>query len=233
MPPGNLRWVADFMSRRRVRRHGRRRQTGEDEPSLRRRDGRHEHGGQSGPSTRAAGARNRRVRPAADAKLGVAGASCQLASEPRTKNGPPLSPRISQQHRGRCLILAGERQPAAVHLLAHALNQQLGNVGQTVFFTDPIEHLPVDRLPRSASWSGHRAGTRRVAGRPRRQSGLHRAGRFRFRQALRASPAAGARWDFTRTRRLVTATGTCPKRTTSKRGETRVPTMGRPRSFSR
>ena len=35
-------------------------------------------------------------------------------------------------HRGAVLVLAGHRQPLAVHLLAHALNQALGNVGKTV-----------------------------------------------------------------------------------------------------
>jgi Fe-S-cluster-containing dehydrogenase component len=33
---------------------------------------------------------------------------------------------------GRCVVVAGERQPAAVHALAHALNVALGNVGKTV-----------------------------------------------------------------------------------------------------
>jgi molybdopterin-containing oxidoreductase family iron-sulfur binding subunit len=33
---------------------------------------------------------------------------------------------------GRCVVVAGERMPAAVHALAHALNVALGNVGKTV-----------------------------------------------------------------------------------------------------
>ena len=33
-----------------------------------------------------------------------------------------------------------------VHALAHAMNANLGNVGKTVFYTDPIEADPVDQL---------------------------------------------------------------------------------------
>ena len=35
-------------------------------------------------------------------------------------------------HRGASLLMAGHRQPPAVHLLVHAMNQALGNVGATV-----------------------------------------------------------------------------------------------------
>lgn len=35
-------------------------------------------------------------------------------------------------HRAKCLVAAGPRQPAAVHALAHLINQALGNMGTTV-----------------------------------------------------------------------------------------------------
>jgi molybdopterin-containing oxidoreductase family iron-sulfur binding subunit len=48
-------------------------------------------------------------------------------------------------NRGRCLVLAGDRQPPVVHLLAHVLNEHLGNVGQTVTYTAPTDAKPGDR----------------------------------------------------------------------------------------
>jgi MoCo/4Fe-4S cofactor protein with predicted Tat translocation signal len=49
-------------------------------------------------------------------------------------------------HRGRSLIIAGEAQPPAVHALAHMMNAALGNVGQTVVYTEPAETQPVNQL---------------------------------------------------------------------------------------
>jgi MoCo/4Fe-4S cofactor protein with predicted Tat translocation signal len=37
-------------------------------------------------------------------------------------------------HKGRVLVVAGHRQPLAVHLLAHAMNEALGAIGTTLFF---------------------------------------------------------------------------------------------------
>ncbi len=51
-----------------------------------------------------------------------------------------------QQHHGSSLVVAGEPQPPAVHALAHAMNQALGNVGRSVVYTDPVEANPVDQM---------------------------------------------------------------------------------------
>jgi len=50
------------------------------------------------------------------------------------------------RHKGASLVIAGEHQPPMVHALAHVMNSHLGNVGKTVFYTDPIEANPVDQL---------------------------------------------------------------------------------------
>jgi len=47
-------------------------------------------------------------------------------------------------HKGASIVLAGENQPPIIHALAHAMNNALGNVGKTVFYTDPLEVNPVD-----------------------------------------------------------------------------------------
>ena len=49
-------------------------------------------------------------------------------------------------HRGRSLVIAGEQQPAAVHVLAHVINQELGNEGKTVVYTQTIEAEPTNQL---------------------------------------------------------------------------------------
>ncbi len=40
------------------------------------------------------------------------------------------------EHKGKSLVVAGDNQPPIVHALAHAINDTLGNVGQTVTYTD-------------------------------------------------------------------------------------------------
>jgi MoCo/4Fe-4S cofactor protein with predicted Tat translocation signal len=50
-----------------------------------------------------------------------------------------------QAHKGSSVVIAGDHQPPAVHALAHSINQALGNVGQTVLYTEPVDANPVNR----------------------------------------------------------------------------------------
>jgi len=51
-----------------------------------------------------------------------------------------------RKHPKRTLVVAGEHQPAEVHALTHAINAALGNVGITLYYTDPVEAHPVNHL---------------------------------------------------------------------------------------
>ena len=48
-------------------------------------------------------------------------------------------------HKGSSVVIVGDHQPPTVHALAHAINAALGNVGKTVFYTDPVDANPVNR----------------------------------------------------------------------------------------
>ncbi len=50
-----------------------------------------------------------------------------------------------RNHRGSSVVIAGDHQPPAVHALAHEINQALGNIGKTVFYTDPVDANPVNQ----------------------------------------------------------------------------------------
>ncbi|HSE31477.1 MAG TPA: TAT-variant-translocated molybdopterin oxidoreductase [Pyrinomonadaceae bacterium] len=50
------------------------------------------------------------------------------------------------QHKGASIVIAGDHQPPIIHALAHAMNGALGNIGKTVFYSDPID----------VNWVNHR-----------------------------------------------------------------------------
>jgi molybdopterin-containing oxidoreductase family iron-sulfur binding subunit len=57
----------------------------------------------------------------------------------------PAVIRDLQEHKGSSIVIAGDEQPPEVHALAHAANNALGNSGNTVFYSDPVEVNSVDQ----------------------------------------------------------------------------------------
>src|SRR4029434_8427758 len=79
-------------------------------------------------------------------RLGVRGVSAN--TKPQQADPPWLEALVGdlESHKGSCLVIAGDGQPASVHALAHAMNDALGNAGKTVFYTDPVEAGPLEHL---------------------------------------------------------------------------------------
>src|SRR5215213_4116533 len=80
------------------------------------------------------------------AKSIAAGFIPQSATGSATVNLPWLEPLVRDltQHRGASIVVPGDNQPPMIHALAHAMNDALGNVGKTIFYTDPLEVNSVD-----------------------------------------------------------------------------------------
>src|SRR4029077_16806406 len=51
-----------------------------------------------------------------------------------------------QKAHSNSLVIAGEQQSSTVHALAHAINAALGNIGTTLYYTEPVEAGPVNHL---------------------------------------------------------------------------------------
>jgi MoCo/4Fe-4S cofactor protein with predicted Tat translocation signal len=48
-------------------------------------------------------------------------------------------------HAGSSVVVVGDHLPPEVHALAHKRNAELGNVGKTVFYSEPVDANPVNR----------------------------------------------------------------------------------------
>jgi MoCo/4Fe-4S cofactor protein with predicted Tat translocation signal len=134
--PGHLRYAKDFASRRRVRK-------GQAAPINR------VYVIESGPSGIGSMADHRLpVKPsrvegyarAVAAGLGLANAS--------TDHGDWIGALVRdlQKSHGASIVVAGDQQPPAVHAIAMAINQALGNIGSTVLVSDPVEVAPANQL---------------------------------------------------------------------------------------
>jgi MoCo/4Fe-4S cofactor protein with predicted Tat translocation signal len=50
-----------------------------------------------------------------------------------------------ESHQGSGVVVVGDHQPTVVHAIAHYINQLHGNIGKTVFYTDPVDANPVNQ----------------------------------------------------------------------------------------
>ncbi len=141
--PGSVRYAREFIDRRRVRAGGsttmNRLYAVEGTPTIT--GAMADHRLPLGPSRIEAFAR------ALAAALTIPGAN---AAESSFTDGErrwiAALARDLREHRGRGLVLAGDQQPPATHVLAHAVNAALGNAGRTVEYTEPVEARPVDQM---------------------------------------------------------------------------------------
>ena len=84
--------------------------------------------------------------------LGVAGGASRSGGPGGSDGSPAVAKWIAAiakdllAHRGNSVVIAGDTQPPHVHMLAHAMNQALGNVGKTVFYTQTAEAEPINQL---------------------------------------------------------------------------------------
>jgi len=127
--PGHLRYIRDFISRRKVR-------SGADNSKMSRL-----YVLESTPSITGAVSDHRlplrsthilEFAKAIAAGLGIGGSS--------TYSHPWVAPLVRdlQAHKGASIVIAGEYQPPELHAIAHAINGALGNNGKTVIYTDPV-----------------------------------------------------------------------------------------------
>ncbi len=130
--PGNVRYARDFATRRGIE--------GVDASNLNRL-----YAVESAPSVTGANA-DHRLAMKASAVADFARALASMLGLPVRVGEPGPASWMKglfsdlNAARGRSIVIAGEHQPPVVHALAHAINNALGNIGQTVRFIKPPEH---------------------------------------------------------------------------------------------
>ncbi len=132
--PGSLRYARDFMARRRV--------TEKDKEMNRL------YMIETTPTNTGAVADHQwNVRPSQFEEI-VKTLVAGIPVTPGGKTSPEWLEAIArdlQEHKGASIVIPGAQQSPIIHALAHAMNALLGNVGKTVFYTDPLETNPVDQ----------------------------------------------------------------------------------------
>jgi MoCo/4Fe-4S cofactor protein with predicted Tat translocation signal len=128
--PGNVRYIRDFASRR-----------DPDSGNMNRL-----YVIESGMSSTGAKADHR--IPVKASMVGVFAGALNQNGEAPAEHAKFVESAVSdlQAHKGSSLVVAGDDQPAFVHGLAHSINAKLGNVGKTVFYSDPVDANPVNQF---------------------------------------------------------------------------------------
>jgi len=136
--PGFVRYTRDFMSRRKL--------AGADREMSR------FYMVESSPTTTGAKADHRltvrqsdveKIARALAARVGVSGVGAAPLDSDRQKWVNAAAADLVK-NRSKSLVVGGGFQSASVNALAHAMNAVLGNAGQTVTYTDPVEIDPVE-----------------------------------------------------------------------------------------
>jgi molybdopterin-containing oxidoreductase family iron-sulfur binding subunit len=99
--------------------------------------------------------------PAVQAVLAETEAQAALAAVAGGDAGRDLARAVARdlgRHAGASLVIAGEQQPAAVHVLAYMMNAALGNLGRTVKLTEPVLGQPEGAEDLAALVAEMRAG---------------------------------------------------------------------------
>jgi molybdopterin-containing oxidoreductase family iron-sulfur binding subunit len=146
--PGSLRYARDFADRRRVKEGGdatmNRLYAAEPTPSI--------TGVMADHRLPIAAVEIEALAQVLAARLGIAGSAnmplgnSSAGALAANADWMRAAARDLQEHRGKCIVIAGESQPPAVHALVHQINQSLGAIGQTVTYTAPVEVSPVNQL---------------------------------------------------------------------------------------
>jgi molybdopterin-containing oxidoreductase family iron-sulfur binding subunit len=134
--PGHLRYAKDFASRRRVRK--------DKTTSINR-----VYAIESGPSGIGSMADHRLpVKPSEIESYARAIAANLGLGNAETAHGDWIGALVRdlQKNHGASIVVAGDQQPPAVHAIAMAINQALGNIGTTVLVTDSAEVAPANQL---------------------------------------------------------------------------------------
>ncbi len=128
--------------------------------------------------------------------LAYLGGACRRGS----RNGSPSARKDLLRIAAPSLVVAGYRQPLAVHLLAHAINAALGNLGKTVVLQPKRRTRQSRGLGELAqALNGGQVETLVILG---GNPGLHRAGGSGLGGGASARPRRSFGWATTKTRRL-------------------------------